>query len=217
MSARVARWFRPWALAGAAAVTATIVGLEGAPAALNSDTAAQKSATDCADPVCGSKSSALRKALFAGTGSESRGAKPASAPSLPVDDQDGASSASLGECPVDRDELGRHTWALLHTMASYFPEQPSDTDREHARSFIRGLAHLYPCSHCAEDFREAVAKSPPRVESRSEFHGWVCEQHNTVNEKLGKPAFPCTPETLAERWRLGGAHCNFVAEEQDEL
>ena len=212
MSAPVVRWFRPWALAGAAAVTASVVGLEGSPAALNSDTAAKGNATDCADPVCGSKSSALRNALFGDTHGDSREAHSSSNRSGVDDDEKSALSNTLSECPVDREELGRHTWALLHTMASYFPESPSDADREHARGFIRGLAHLYPCSHCAEDFRDAVAKSPPRLDSRSEFNAWVCEQHNTVNEKLGKPAFPCTPETLTKRWRLGEAHCNF---EQD--
>jgi hypothetical protein len=25
----------------------------------------------------------------------------------------------------------------------------------------------------------------------------------------GKPAFPCTAEALAERWRTGRAHCGF--------
>jgi hypothetical protein len=30
----------------------------------------------------------------------------------------------------------------------------------------------------------------------------MCEQHNEVNEKLGKKQFPCTLEALDERWRI---------------
>ena len=153
-------------------------------------TQAKSNPADCADPVCGSKSDALRKSLFGGAAGPSRG------PTLSA------------ECPVDREQLGQHTWALLHTVAAYFPEQPSDADCEHARRLVHGLAQLYPCAHCAEDFREEVAKSPPRVESRAAFCTWVCEQHNLVNAKLGKPAFVCDQKLLAERWRVGGAHCD---------
>ena len=30
---------------------------------------------------------------------------------------------------------------------------------------------------------------------------WLCEQHNLVNEKLGKDLFKCDMNTLDERWR----------------
>jgi FAD-linked sulfhydryl oxidase len=30
---------------------------------------------------------------------------------------------------------------------------------------------------------------------------WLCEQHNLVNEKLGKELFMCDMKTLDERWR----------------
>lgn len=30
-----------------------------------------------------------------------------------------------------------------------------------------------------------------RVDSREAFAVWVCQQHNLVNEKLGKPTFSC--------------------------
>jgi len=44
------------------------------------------------------------------------------------------------ECPVDRDELGRSTWNLLHTTAAYYPEQPDDSDQRLAGAMIQGLA-----------------------------------------------------------------------------
>ena len=31
---------------------------------------------------------------------------------------------------------------------------------------------------------------------------WFCEQHNEVNEMLGKPTFPCNLDALDERWRI---------------
>ena len=52
-----------------------------------------------------------------------------------------------------------------------------------------------------------MKEAPPRVESRGAFAVWVCEQHNLVNEKLGKPLFPCDLATLDKRWRKGEARC----------
>jgi hypothetical protein len=46
-----------------------------------------------------------------------------------------------------------------------------------------------------------------RVFTREEFAVWVCEQHNAVNEKIGKPTHPCRIELLDRRWRTGSAAC----------
>jgi FAD-linked sulfhydryl oxidase len=41
----------------------------------------------------------------------------------------------------------------------------------------------------------------PRVSSREDFGRWLCEAHNEVNDKLGKPLFDCNK--WEERWRTG--------------
>ena len=40
-----------------------------------------------------------------------------------------------------------------------------------------------------------------RTSSRTELCQWLCEQHNHVNAKLGKPMFDCNMKNLDERWR----------------
>ena len=104
--------------------------------------ASASGATPCAEPVCSSKKDSLLAML------KSASPAPAAAP-----------------CPADREELGRQTWTLLHTLAAHFPEAPSAADREAASTFLRTLGALYPCSHCAEDFRDGLAESPPRCEA----------------------------------------------------
>ena len=133
-------------------------------------------AAPCENPVCSSKKDAFR-AMLRGPPGGGAAAEP---------------TAAAPPCPADREELGRHTWTLvrlfrphlhpgpslvcplpyhrraacgttqMHTMAAYFPEKPTDVQREAASSFIRALGALYPCSHCAEDFRVALDESPPR-------------------------------------------------------
>ena len=61
---------------------------------------------------------------------------------------------------------------------------------------INAFAILYPCRICRSDFQEEIKKSPPRLDSRKDLALWFCEQHNNVNEKLGKPLFNCNMKRL---------------------
>ncbi|KAI8985497.1 ERV/ALR sulfhydryl oxidase domain-containing protein [Pilobolus umbonatus] len=52
------------------------------------------------------------------------------------------------ECPADVKTLGRHTWTLLHTMAAYYPEQPTPDQQNTMKQFIHSFAEVYPCWFC---------------------------------------------------------------------
>ncbi|KAL1427278.1 hypothetical protein MTO96_017568 [Rhipicephalus appendiculatus] len=58
-----------------------------------------------------------------------------------------------------------------------------------------------PISHAKSARSIGLDSSPPRVTSRTELAQWLCEQHNVVNRKLGKPEFDCS--RVDERWRRG--------------
>ena len=70
-------------------------------------------------------------------------------------------SSFVSDCPLDKEELGRSTWNLIHTVAAYYPNIPTDVDKENARNFISALSYLYPCEVCRSDFKESVANFPP--------------------------------------------------------
>lgn len=103
--------------------------------------------------------------------------------------------------PLDVDELGRASWALMHTIAAYYPQKPTHAQRVQARRFFDALGDLYPCATCRADLRADVDANPPRCESREALARWVCERHNAVNEKLGKARASCAMEALDARWR----------------
>ena len=105
------------------------------------------------------------------------------------------------ECPLMRDDLGRASWSLLHTMAAYYPVQPKDEDKQTMKEFIQSFSRLFPCPECRADFQDEIKKSPPDVSSRLGISNWMCQQHNLVNQKLGKPEFDC--RQVLERWRDG--------------
>ncbi len=98
----------------------------------------------------------------------------------------------MKEKPLNAIELGRSTWPILHRLTLSYPEQPTDLDKTKALGFIQSFSKLYPCRICASDFQEKIKDHPPKLDSREDFALWMCEQHNIVNEKLGKPLFRCT-------------------------
>ncbi|EIJ89648.1 hypothetical protein NEPAR06_1782 [Nematocida parisii] len=98
-------------------------------------------------------------------------------------------------------ELGRGTWALIHTIAAKYPP---DAGREHQGNlikFIDLLTKLFPCDECRSHFKKLVDTFPPKVSSREEFAGWACQAHNIVNKRLGKQEFNCS--RLDDRWDCG--------------
>ena len=105
------------------------------------------------------------------------------------------------DCPPDVETLGRSSWTLLHSIAAQYPESPSATQQSDLLGFVRLFAKLYPCWTCAEDFQAYIARRQPVVGSRGDFGNWLCDAHNDVNRKLGKPEFDC--KLWEERWRTG--------------
>jgi len=108
---------------------------------------------------------------------------------------------AAGLCPPDRNELGRATWTFLHSVAAYYPATPTAANKEDARQLMHIVSRLYPCSDCAEDLRSDLVVDPPQLSSAVQFSKWMCQLHNRVNQKLGKPQFDCT--RVFERWRDG--------------
>ena len=111
------------------------------------------------------------------------------------------------ECPPDSGELGRSTWAFLHTMAAYYPEKPTSSEKAEMKLLINALSKFYPCGYCAEHMREDIKGNPPLVDSNKDLSDWFCDLHNKVNVRQGKLKFDCSK--VFERWRDGykGSEC----------
>lgn len=118
---------------------------------------------DCQIPACSDKMSMFKKAVSGVNAGPKKQEKSNSADnsSQPNVVLPPVVEPVLG-CPLDRNELGRSSWDMLHTMAASYPEQPSEKQKQQMTAFIEALAVFYPCIHCATDFQESIKISPPR-------------------------------------------------------
>lgn len=67
--------------------------------------------------------------------------------------------------------------------------------------YVLTLLRFLSDTRCAQDFRQSLQEHPIQTQSRPALCQWLCEQHNMVNTKLGKPTFPCDMPSLDARWR----------------
>ena len=58
------------------------------------------------------------------------------------------------ERPLFRDEYGRVAWSYLHTMAAYYPKEPTAQQQTSMSQFITTFTEFFPCKECADDFKE---------------------------------------------------------------
>ncbi|AGO11421.1 AaceriACR175Wp [[Ashbya] aceris (nom. inval.)] len=91
-----------------------------------------------------------------------------------------------------KQELGRATWKLFHTMLARFPDEPSEAERQKLDTFLHLLAELYPCGECSVHFVSWLKKLPPQTSSRTAAAMWGCTIHNKVNQFLGKSIYDCS-------------------------
>jgi len=101
--------------------------------------------------------------------------------------------------PPDITALGNGSWTLLHTMAAYYPQTPSEQQKRDTNTFLHAFANVFPCKFCAADFQQSIKQAPPLLDSQQSFSQWLCRAHNQVNVKLGKPEFDC--QLVDKRWK----------------
>jgi hypothetical protein len=80
------------------------------------------------------------------------------------------------QCPPRSAEIGRSSWNLLHSMAAWYPDQPTPEQGEKMTNFMSALAEFYPCTWCAKDFQDNLKQKPVKYVKQKSMQapGGVC-------------------------------------------
>ena len=90
---------------------------------------------------------------------------------------------------VNCSSLGKHTWAVLHSIAASYANFPNETEKHNFQMFFDGLINSYPSNNSL--IKEIIKEKPLEHNSREELVYYICEIHNIMNKKLNKTKFNC--------------------------
>ncbi|EUD64728.1 hypothetical protein C922_04872 [Plasmodium inui San Antonio 1] len=93
--------------------------------------------------------------------------------------------------PPDREEIGRASWLVLHTMSANYPNEPTEEDKKKHFDFFHAFANLYPCHICKLDLLGHLKSHRMNCDGRTVLATFMFNLHNRVNEDIGKAPFPC--------------------------
>lgn len=86
---------------------------------------------------------------------------------------------------IDKQQLGRSTWYLLHEIAAHTPKTLEND--VHFENLMTSLSHLYPCETCREHMERNLETNIVHMDSMS-----MCKFHNMINYQLNKPIYNCS-------------------------
>jgi hypothetical protein len=84
---------------------------------------------------------------------------------------------------------GPGLWIGLHCMTFNYPETPTQTDKDHYKTFFESLTFMLPCVYCRESYTIYIKYLPINdfLHDRFGITYWLYRIHNLVNQKLQKP------------------------------
>ena len=110
---------------------------------------------------------------------------------------------------LSKEELGRHSWAVLHSIAAAFPAIPTEEEKKTIENFLFSFAQVYPCKICGKHFNEMLQNYPIKIKSREDLVFYFCDLHNKVNKRLGKPEYDCM-----KTFEIWGGDCGCSVDQE---
>ena len=94
---------------------------------------------------------------------------------------------------------GPSGWHFLHSVASCYPERPTETEIQHYLVFFNSIGPVLPCKLCRSHYADYLARHPLDKALRSGREAlvlWWFRFHNFVRRRLGKK--PYTRQNLPQ-------------------
>jgi hypothetical protein len=79
---------------------------------------------------------------------------------------------------------GTPGWKFIHIVALYYPDNPTDEDKNNYKNFFTNIQNILPCRICGNHYKENLHKhqlTDNVLSSSDELFKWTVRMHNEVN------------------------------------
>jgi len=92
-------------------------------------------------------------------------------------------------------------WVQLYSTAAYFPQKPTDTDRDVYHTYFTNFQDQCKEPVIGGCIDRAMKVLPPRKDfDRNELMLWVCSLESLCRKEAGYPSIQCRSAKLQKRW-----------------
>lgn len=109
---------------------------------------------------------------------------------------------------------GSNTWNSLHCVTFAYPENPTEEDKQHYKTYFEMLKYVLPCCTCRSHLTEHTkpgAKFEITIsifENRKTLTRWLYDLHNYVDKTL-EMKYDITYDDLCEKYNSYIADCTI--------
>jgi len=85
---------------------------------------------------------------------------------------------------------GESIWKSSHAITFFYPENPTQQDKENYKTYFEKLGYVLPCVYCREFYNMIINKGVTKLDdkimqSRRTLTEWFYNVHEAVNKKQG--------------------------------
>lgn len=82
---------------------------------------------------------------------------------------------------------GSAGWKFIHCVASSYPQNPTDEQKQNMRGFLLHIGLTLPCVKCRAHFQRQLLEAPDEIfDNKQTLFRWTVDAHNEVNKLNGK-------------------------------
>lgn len=114
---------------------------------------------------------------------------------------------------------GGNTWESLHCITFAYPDEPTEEDKQHYKTYFLILKYILPCCTCRKHYTEHTAVggkyeiNDDVFESRNSLTLWLFNLHNCVDESLGMQ-YDITYDDLCKKYNSYVANCEMTIDKK---
>jgi hypothetical protein len=91
---------------------------------------------------------------------------------------------------ITPDVWGPVGWKFIHFIALAYPQNPTDEQKLHYKTFFESIHNVLPCIICSNNYKKHLEELPlndETLKNKEALLRWSIDMHNKVNRENNKP------------------------------